>query len=254
MLKALVSIIHDESIVSFLREGLNIRSSYNTYRTLEKYIDMVQEEAAAGKDITSYQLDDHFTSGVALGIGCFNIILSLLPTTVVKVAEFMGFSSDRDHGLQVLESIGAWEDYRDNDKRPIADHSLMKDEGLRRQLCDMVLICYHIVLSKMIPLPNIDQDFAMKILDYNLALYPSGVFFLYFSGRALASKSELSKAKDQYEKAIHIQQDWKQLQHICYWEVGLKSEKNQIHDMLTLCIWFLVGYYQYYPKGLATIV
>ncbi|KAI9312224.1 hypothetical protein BX666DRAFT_1866434 [Dichotomocladium elegans] len=223
LLKALLSIVYDESIVSFLREGLNIRNSYNTYRVLEKYVDFVQAEAAAGKDTTCYQLDDHFTSGVAMGVGCFNIILSLLPATVIKVAEFVGFSSDREHGMRVLESIGDWADYRHNNKKPLADPSQMKYEGLRRQLCDMVLITYHIILSKMIPLPNVDPVLADKILNYNLELYPSGVFFLYFSGRSLASNSHLNEAKAQYERAIEIQQDWKQLQHICYWELGIIS-------------------------------
>ncbi|KAI8138446.1 hypothetical protein BJV82DRAFT_523321 [Fennellomyces sp. T-0311] len=221
LLKALLSIVYDESIVAFLREGLNIRNSYNTYRHLEKYVEFVKEEAAAGKDTTCYQLDDHFTSGVALGIGCFNIVLSLLPATVLKVAEFIGFSSDRNHGLSVLESIGDWGDY--HGQRRSLPELQGPDEGLRRQLCDMVLLMYHIVLSRMIPLPNVDEIFAEQILDYNLALYPSGVFFLYFSGRLLASQSQIEKAKAQYTKAIDTQQDWKQLQHICFWELGTIS-------------------------------
>lgn len=214
LLKALLSIVHDESIVAFLREGLNIRASYNTYRNLERYIEFVREEAAAGHDISIYQLDDHFTSGVGLGIGCFNIILSLLPSTVVKVAEFMGFTSDREHGLQVLEAVGQW-NRKDAGIPPLQG----PDEGLRRQLCDMVTIMYHVVLSKMVPLSDIDQPFAERALDYNLKLYPNGVFFLYFSGRLLVSQGKLEEAKEQYKKAIHTQEDWKQLQHICYWEV-----------------------------------
>ncbi|KAI9249521.1 hypothetical protein BDA99DRAFT_445608 [Phascolomyces articulosus] len=223
LLKALLSIVYDESIVSFLREGLNIRNSYNTYRHLEKYVDFVQEEAAAGKDTTCYQLDDHFTSGVALGIGCFNIVLSLLPATVVKVAEFIGFTSDRNHGLEVLESTGDWHMYHGPKRQSSLPPLQGPDEGLRRQLCDMVLLMYHIVLSKMIPLPNVDEILAEQILAYNLTLYPSGVFFLYFSGRLLASQSQIEKAKAQYVKAIDTQQDWKQLQHICYWELGVIS-------------------------------
>lgn len=232
-----MSIVHDESIVSFLREGLNIRHSYNIYRNLEKYVDFVQQEAAAGKDISRYQLDDHFTSGVALGIGCFNVILSLLPTTVVKVAEFMGFSSDREHGLSVLESIGGWDEYRD---APISQMPELQgaDEGLRRQLCDMFLIMYHIVLSKMVPLSNVDQGFAERILNYNLKLYPSGVFFLYFSGRLLASQGKLEESKNRYNSAIKTQQDWKQLQHICYWEVRADAAYTEYFSFFFLA-WFL---------------
>ncbi|RCH96650.1 hypothetical protein CU098_011294, partial [Rhizopus stolonifer] len=53
LLKALLCIVHDESFVSFLREGLYVRSSYNTYRTLQKFLNHVRDEAIQGKDISS---------------------------------------------------------------------------------------------------------------------------------------------------------------------------------------------------------
>ncbi|OAD69218.1 hypothetical protein PHYBLDRAFT_87937, partial [Phycomyces blakesleeanus NRRL 1555(-)] len=224
LLKALLSILNDESLVSFLREGLHVRNSYNTYKILEKYVSFVDQEAAEGKDVSAYGLDDHFTSGVALGVGCFNIMLSMLPTSVLRVVEFIGFSSDRAHGLSMLESIGGWEDYR-----------------LRRQFCDMVLMAYHIMLSKVVPLSDADPEIASKVLAYNLGLYPSGVFFLFFSGRQLSSLGQFEDAKDQYRRAIDTQKDWKQLQHMCFWELGLLhlmqhqwQEGAKVYAMLTI--------------------
>ncbi|KAI8997240.1 hypothetical protein BDB01DRAFT_770382 [Pilobolus umbonatus] len=209
LLKALLSIIHDESVMSFLRESLNIRSSYTSYMILEKYVDYVRENEPT-------ELDEDLASGVALGVGCFSLILSLLPASVVKLAEFVGFSADKSHGLKVLERVGGW------DKQHGNKDVLLKDGGgLRRQLCDMVLIVYHIVLSKMIPLSDVDIPFAEKILRYNLELYPNGVFFLYFNGRNMFSKRELDEAIVQYQRAIDAQQDWKQLHHMCYWDLGI---------------------------------
>ncbi|KAG0165946.1 hypothetical protein DFQ28_008089 [Apophysomyces sp. BC1034] len=220
LLKALLSILHDESFVSFLREGLHVRNSYNTYRLLEKYVSLVKEEADAGKDISAYELDDHFASGVGLGIGCFNIILSLLPNTVLKLAEFIGFSSDRAHGMHMLETVGGWDEYKDL-PADVLPPLQGPDEGLRRQFCDMVLMLYHIVLSKLIPLSDVEDALAERVLAYNLKLYPSGVFFLYFSGRQLGSQGRLEEAMTQYRRAIDTQKDWKQLQHMCFWELGL---------------------------------
>ncbi|KAI8089817.1 uncharacterized protein BX664DRAFT_333982 [Halteromyces radiatus] len=212
LLKALLCIIHDESVVSFVREGFNIRNSYNTYITLEKYIKFVQLEAAKGKDVTKYGLDEHFTSGVCLGIGTFNIILSLLPTSVIKVVEFIGFSVDRAHGLQVLISAGGWDDMEEN-KKPM--------NGLRRQLCDLVFTNYNVILANLVPLSHVNLPLAHHILACNLDRYPSGVFFLYIDGRRLARQGNLDQAKQQYQKAIDTQKDWKQLQHMCYWDLGL---------------------------------
>lgn len=220
LLKAILSIVHDESYISFLREGLNIRNSYNIYRTLQKFVQFIEDEIAAGRDVSAYEIDDHFTSGVALGIGCFNLMLSLLPPNVLKVVEFIGFTSDRAYGLRQLESIGGWEPYHDDPNMPLPEKQ-GPDEGIRRQFCDMALIMYHVVIAGSIPVVDGDISFAEDILTYNLEIYPDGVMFLYFSGKLNCSKGKLDKAINQYHKAIDTQKDWKQLHHICYWDLGL---------------------------------
>ncbi|KAI8968235.1 hypothetical protein BDF20DRAFT_895081 [Mycotypha africana] len=220
LLKALLSIIHDESFVSFLREGLHVRSSYNTYKILQKFLLHVQEQALLGKDISSCELDDHFTSGVSLGVGLFNLVISMLPTSVIKIVELVGFTADRSCGMTTLESAGGWEEYAGLplSKLPPPQEP---NEGLRRQFCDMVLLMYHIILPKLIPIPDVNEELADRILAYSLKLYPDGVFFLYFSGRQLSARCQLTEAISQYQKAIDMQKDWKQLQHMCYWELGL---------------------------------
>jgi hypothetical protein len=220
LLKALLCIIHDESIVSFLREGLHVRSSYNTYKALQKYLNHVRNEAMLGKDISSCGLDDHFTSGVSLGVGLFNLMISLLPNSVMKLVEFIGFTSDRAFGMETLEAVGGWEEYdglAPSEMPPLQE----PNEGLRRQFCDMALMMYHIILSKLIPLSDVNEELSDRILAYSLKLYPDGVFFLFFSGRQLGARGQLSEAKSQYQKAIDTQKDWKQLQHMCFWELGL---------------------------------
>ena len=213
-------IIHDESFVSFLREGLHVRASYYTYKTLQKYLNHVREQALLGKDVSSCGVDDHFTSGVSLGVGLFNLMISLLPSSLVKLVNFIGFSSDRAYGMEVLEAVGGWEEYANlpADQLPPLQEA---NEGLRRQFCDMSLMLYHIILSKLIPLSDVNEKVSDRILSYSLKLYPNGVFFLFFSGRQLGARGQLVEAKSQYQKAIDTQKDWKQLQHMCYWELGL---------------------------------
>lgn len=220
LLKALLCIVHDESFVSFLREGLHVRTSYNTYKTLQKFLMHVRDQALEGKDVSGCGIDDHFTSGVSFGVGLFNIMISLLPTSVMKVVEFIGFTSDRAYGMEVLEAVGGWEDYAG---LPLSElpPDQEPNEGLRRQFCDMTLLMYHIILSKLIPLSDVNEELSDRVLAYSLKLYPNGVFFLFFSGRQLGARGQLIQAKKQYQKAIDTQKDWKQLQHMCYWELGL---------------------------------
>ncbi|KAL9538541.1 hypothetical protein MBANPS3_010853 [Mucor bainieri] len=233
LLKALLSIIHDESVMSFLRESLNIRSSYSAYTTLEKYVNYVNETEKTSATTT---LDNDFTSGVALGVGCFSLILSMLPASVAKVAELIGFTCDRAHGLKVLESVGGWDKHHDGSIPEETDvHT-----GLRSQMCNMILIVYHIILSTMIQLPDVDRPFAENILNDCLRKFPRGVFFLYFNGRLMGSKRLLKEAEEQYQLAIDTQKDWKQLQHMCFWELGLiylmEQEWQKAYDIYTVLL------------------
>lgn len=41
-------------------------------------------------------------------IGCFNLILSLMPSKILKIFELIGFSGDRDFAIERLETCGRW--------------------------------------------------------------------------------------------------------------------------------------------------
>ncbi|KAI9308371.1 hypothetical protein BJ944DRAFT_156358 [Cunninghamella echinulata] len=234
LLKAMLQIIYDESFVGFLREGIKMKTSHSIYKILEKYLLHVQQEAALGKDVSEYGLDEHLASGIAFGMADFNLVLSMLPEIVLKLAEFVGFSGDRDLSMYYYRSVGGWDDVEAG-KLP---EKQGPEEGIRRQFCDMMLLLYNIVLSKITPLSHVDEELAGRVLQYNLDLYPDGIFFLYFSGRQLSSQKKLEEAKSQYHKAIDMQKDWKQLQHMCYWELGLIAVIQQkwklAHDTFQL--------------------
>lgn len=44
-------------------------------------------------------------------------------------------------------------------------------------------------------------------------------FFLLFNGRLSVLKGELDKAIVNFSKCIRIQDEWKQLHNICFWEL-----------------------------------
>ncbi|CAG8490922.1 6881_t:CDS:2, partial [Ambispora gerdemannii] len=230
LLKATLCIIHDNAFVSFIREGINIRNSYMIYRNLANFLECVQK---GEKDTKNFEMDNHFTSGVLLGIGMFNLMLSLLPPRILKIIEFVGFTSDRSLALRTLESCGKWRhDFPNSsssngnghDNNHNSSEIDIEEEGIRRQFCDLALLAYHLVISNLVPVVDTDISFASKILDYNLQRYPNGVLFLYFSGRLNQTECYIDKAIVQYKKAIEIQRQWKQLHHMCYWEMALNYQ------------------------------
>ncbi|OZJ05668.1 hypothetical protein BZG36_01408 [Bifiguratus adelaidae] len=235
LLKAIISIISDESFVAFIREGLNIRNAYAMYKSLQRFLVAVTQEDAEDVDISRYQIDEHFTSGVALGVSLFSLMLSMLPNTVLKIFEIIGFSGNRQFAFDTLEAVGNWS----HDPDAPTMRRQPDEEGIRRQFCDMAIIVYHVVVNGFLPVGDADLPFAEKILKYNLQFYPNGILFIYFYGRLEHAKGNIYSAIDKYQRAISIQKDWKQLQHICYWDLGINymavrdwASAQQCYDVL----------------------
>ncbi|ORZ18462.1 hypothetical protein BCR42DRAFT_324425 [Absidia repens] len=237
LMKAGLQIVYEESFVAFLREGIKMHTSHQIYKGLERYLLHVQKEASLGKDIMEYGMDAHLASGIAFGMGCFNLALSMLPEFVLKLAEFVGFQGDRGLGMWYLKSIGGWDAYNKNEKQKqrMAPELQKPQEGLRRQFCDMMLMMYNIVLAKLTPVSHVDLPLSDLILQYNLKLYPQGMVFLTLNGRRLATQRQLSEAKIYYQKAIDSQDYMKQLHHISYWELGfialLEQDWKKAHQL-----------------------
>jgi len=65
----------------------------------------------------------------------------LMPSRLLSLIELFGYKGDRQLGLSLLYKAGGWSTTSDE---PAVDH---KTEGVRRTLCDMTLLIFHLVLS-----------------------------------------------------------------------------------------------------------
>ena len=232
LLKAILTIINDESLLSFVREGINVRSSYITYKQCYKWLlkaaaaeetsgpanttTTTNQKSSTGrkKKTTAAQstaevpefpskavIDEHFISGVCFGIGTFNVMLSMLPERVIKVFEVIGFSGARKFGLKMLQ------------------HPQIQG-GLRRFMCDFTLLSYHIIGAMHIPYLNNDHVLAERLLREGLDKHPNGALYLFFAARLEFAKSNIPDAITYYQRSIAAQKDWEQLHHICYWDMA----------------------------------
>ncbi|GAA5901953.1 hypothetical protein JCM5296_006311 [Sporobolomyces johnsonii] len=216
LLKAVLGIIYSGDFLAFLKEALNMRNAYAIYRTLAKYVEGV-DAAYSGPGAEDPSIDQDFRSGVRLGNGMISLILSLLPSTVLKIMEVFGFTGDRDWALSTLMKAGGW---KAGVKEPDLDP---EKEGIRKPICDMVLLMHHLVISNFLPVGGVDVPTAANILHYNLERYPTGIFFLYFAGRLHSTETQLDEAVKSFHLAIQAQREYIQLGHICYWDLGLVS-------------------------------
>lgn len=129
-----------------------MRTAYGIYRSLQVYLEAYADDP---------ELDEHFKSGVQLGAGLSSLMLSLLPSKVMKVsdrndvkaqvpdlvlfqvAELFGYGGDRKVALDTLQAAGGW---RTGQSQPGVS---AEEEGVRRAICDMALLTFHLVISAL---------------------------------------------------------------------------------------------------------
>nr|XP_005174733.3 tetratricopeptide repeat protein 39A-like [Danio rerio] len=179
-------------MISFIKGGMKVRNSYQIYKELHTIL----------KSSGYVQGDNHghFEGGVKLGIGAFNLMLSLLPTRTLRLLEFVGFSGNKEFGLEQLQE-------------GCSEHTF------RSFLCNMLLLCYHTFMSFILGTGEGDVEDAEKLLQPYLKKYPKGSIFLFFAGRIEEIKGNLDAAIKRFEECCEAQQDWKQFHHMCYWEL-----------------------------------
>ncbi|XP_072032025.1 tetratricopeptide repeat protein 39B-like isoform X2 [Amphiura filiformis] len=190
--RAILTFIQDDNLISFLKGGMKIRSGYQSYKSC---VHMLEDRK--WKDKTSKM---HFESGVRFGIGCFNLMISMLPRKVLKLLEFVGFSGNRQFGLAELET---------GSQLP----------SLRSPLCSSVLIGYHSIATYVLGMADGDIQYAKDVLQPCLYNYPKGVIFLFYAGRIEEITGNMDEAIVKFEECIASQHEWKQFHHLCYWEL-----------------------------------
>jgi hypothetical protein len=86
-----------------------MRTTFSIYHKLYDFINHADAEALArGEGPEDVTIDAHFRSGVYLGAGASKLIFSLLPGKLVSFVELLGYSGDRNAGLQLFCRAGGW--------------------------------------------------------------------------------------------------------------------------------------------------
>ncbi|XP_014259009.1 tetratricopeptide repeat protein 39B-like [Cimex lectularius] len=193
LLKSMLAFIEDETLVSFIKAGFKIRTCFNSYKECSNIM--------KSRDWSNEKHLVHFQSGVHVGIGSFNLMISLLPTRIIKLLEFIGFSGSKEVGINELTA-----GYR-------------LTEGIRQVLSIMTLLTYNLIAVYVLSHNDGDLDLCEEILQQQLKLYPDGAWFLYFKGRLEFMKGNLEEANNWYIKSWKSQTVWPQFHHLCFWEL-----------------------------------
>ncbi|RZB38811.1 tetratricopeptide repeat protein 39B, partial [Asbolus verrucosus] len=211
LLKSMLTFMEDETLSSFIKASIKIRSCYNSYKDCQQILVKSQWDKTSSKV--------HFESGVKMGIGTFNLMISLLPSRVIKLLEFIGFSGNKQLGLNDLI-----QGYR--------------TDGLRQILCLMTLLGYNLIVLYVLSHQEGDIKVSEEILKKQLKKHPQGVWFLFFKGRLEFMKGNLDESVEWYKKSWKSQNLWPQFHHVCFWELLLKTDWK---EALVYCTHLLEG-------------
>ncbi|XP_019765054.1 tetratricopeptide repeat protein 39B isoform X2 [Dendroctonus ponderosae] len=192
LLKSMLTFMEDETLSSFIKAGIKIRSCFNSYKECQQILFKRQWENEETKL--------HFESGVKMGIGTFNLMISLLPSRIIKLLEFIGFSGHKDQGLSELI-----EGYQLN--------------GIRQILCIMTLLGYNLIVMHVLSHRDGDTVICQEMLNKQLKKHPDGVWFLFFQGRLEFMKGNLNESIKYYTRSWKSQDLWPQFHHVCFWEL-----------------------------------
>lgn len=119
-----------------------------------------------------------------------HLVLSMMPGKLLALVELFGYKGDRKFGLELLERAGGWgangrvvekgEWFRSlivfwycEWEQEVLIYLLTEAEGVRRAICDMSLLIFHLVLSAF-TFEGVDVRKATRILEWNLKRYPNG--------------------------------------------------------------------------------
>lgn len=192
LLKSMLTFMEDETLSSFIKAGIKIRSCFNSYKDCQHILHKRHWETD--------QTKLHFESGVKMGIGVFNLMISMLPSRVIKLLEFIGFSGNKEQGLKDLI-----EGYQLN--------------GIRQILCTMTLLGYNLIVLHVLSHNEGDTKMSQEILEKQLKKHPDGVWFLFFQGRLEFVRGNLDESIKYYTRSWKSQDLWPQFHHVCFWEL-----------------------------------
>nr|VZI08867.1 unnamed protein product [Spirometra erinaceieuropaei] len=194
-------VLQDEKLSTLIRSSIKLRECYRCYRTCWKI--------HTNKDWGNSSTRNAFDCGVHMGVGAFNLLLSLLPSKVLSLLEIVGFSGNREVGLKLLR-----------------EGSKIRD-GVRDPLCTLIILVYDLYATQMIGDTTCDPrgeeasalTEARFMLNEWSDLAARSAIFLFLSGRLQLLTGNFDPAEELFFQSIRSQSDFTNYHHICYWEL-----------------------------------
>ncbi|KAI9473700.1 MAG: hypothetical protein EXX96DRAFT_579004 [Benjaminiella poitrasii] len=191
-----------ETVVGYLKAGLNLRRAYSSYSLVW------QEYKRMGQDFNKY-MDKDTVSAIQFGIGSVHLLLSSLPPKILKIVSAFGWSADKHLGFALLKVC-------------------LEGKRIRSPLASLMLLSYYVILTSYAPqvlTRELIQPAIECLLDAQQS-YPNSAFFLFFAGRVSRLARNLPLSTQSFVYAFEVSQgDWAEttLGNLATFEIAFNS-------------------------------
>lgn len=153
-----------------------------------------------------------------ISIGSCNLILSILPSKILKLIAILGISGEKERGFSLLNKA-------------------IELQGLRSPLAMILLFVYYVMLTSFCPeiLLAKNQPRIDPLMKMTKERYPKGVIFAYFHGRQDRQERRLNEAIGSFTSIMSRRDElveqgaesdlslacWKAVGHMCEYDLAL---------------------------------
>ncbi|GMS84540.1 hypothetical protein PENTCL1PPCAC_6715, partial [Pristionchus entomophagus] len=196
MFRSLLTFFQDESLTSFVRGALKIRTCHSIYKSCYKILDWPEVWEHRDK-----RIKEQFESGVRLGVGCFSLMISCLPPKVLKLLQVVGFTGDKEGGLSELHQC------------------ISPSYTLRAHLGALILLTWNLIACYFLGVgePNLDE--CRKLIVPFTQRFPNGSLILFLRARLSLVSGKIQDSIRFYNASIQSQDSYRQFHHGCFWEL-----------------------------------
>eukprot|EP00794_Sanderia_malayensis_P010144 gene10144-11178_t len=135
-----------QSVVDFVKAGFHMRRAWKMYEKCYSEIKLINGEVSNKRrsplkgtpkkkalplEPLSLESKETLNSALSFGYGLIQVAISIVPAGLLKVCELLGFTADRDIGLQYLQLSSQSDDM----KAPVARLSLLWYHTVVRPFC-----------------------------------------------------------------------------------------------------------------------
>uniref|UniRef100_A0A672NJN8 Tetratricopeptide repeat protein 39B n=1 Tax=Sinocyclocheilus grahami TaxID=75366 RepID=A0A672NJN8_SINGR len=91
--------------------------------------------------------------------------------------------------------------------------------SLRSILCVLTLLLYHTYVCLILGTGEGNLVEAEALLEPYIERFPRGAIILFYSARLALLRGNFENALVKFQECISAQQQWRQIHHLCYWEL-----------------------------------